>query len=456
MSSASTPLRTFFLRGLQSAFFLRVSLTDLRINPVPLLCLLAITTAGGILSGRFTVSGDAEFVPQALFWGWLPILLLLWLCWYLSKHTHQHVLPVQAAALFAVAMTQAFCLDIINTTVYVGFVQLQDMEGSAWHWSLYIAACLWTAMSLWLLLARATQSHGKQILLAGIFALSMPVIIHLSQPPAYWQADTEGEENISTESNLQLTPETLETQFRLAEKQRAALTAERPGVVDLFSISYSPYGDDEVFLRESSMVNAVVEERFDATGHMQELVSHPATLGSLPWASLENLERAINRAADRMNRDEDVLLLYLTSHGAQNGELSAALWPLEMHSLTPQTLNLWLDKAGIKHRIIVVSACYAGSWIEPLQNENSLIMTAADATHTSFGCGSGSELTFFGRAVFDEALRTTYSFEDAFQQAVPIIRAREQEAGKPDGFSNPQIYIGSRIHSVLQGLQHRS
>ncbi|SNR87859.1 Peptidase C13 family protein [Methylobacillus rhizosphaerae] len=431
-------------------------MTGLRISPLQLLCLLIITTAISILSGRFTVFGSAEFMPKTLLWGWLLVLLLLWLCWYLSEHARQPASPVQAIALFAVATTQAIVLDIISTAAYVGFIQQMDIEGSIWHWSLYIVASLWTAMALWLLLTRTTQVRGRLILLAGIFALSTPVIIHISQPPAYWQAESDDEENISIESSLQLTPEKLEIQLQLANQQRAALTAERPGVVDLFSISYSPYGDDAVFLRESSMVNAVIEERFDAAGHMQELVNHPATLESLPWASLENLERAINRAADRMNRDEDVLLLYLTSHGAKNGELSATLWPLEMRSLTPQTLNLWLDKAGIKHRIIVVSACYAGSWIEPLQNENSLIMTAADATHTSFGCGSSSELTFFGRAVFDEALRTTYSFEDAFQQAVPIIRAREQEAGKPDGFSNPQIYIGSRIHSVLQSLQHRS
>ena len=79
-------------------------------------------------------------------------------------------------------------------------------------------------------------------------------------------------------------------------------------------------------------------------------------------------------------------------------------------------------------------------------------MTAADKDHTSYGCGSNSELTFFGRAVFDEQLLTTLSFEDAFARAVPVIKQREIDAKKDDGFSNPQISIGTKIRIVLDEL----
>ena len=83
-------------------------------------------------------------------------------------------------------------------------------------------------------------------------------------------------------------------------------------------------------------------------------------------------------------------------------------------------------------------------WIEPLATDSTLIMTAADATHTSYGCGRLSELTFFGRAVFHEQLRQTHSFTEAFAKAVPLIQQREVEAGKSDGFSNPQIRVARR------------
>jgi hypothetical protein len=81
-------------------------------------------------------------------------------------------------------------------------------------------------------------------------------------------------------------------------------------------------------------------------------------------------------------------------------------------------------------------------------------MTAADAEHTSYGCGSKSELTFFGRAMYDEQLRNnTLSFEDAYQASRKIIQQREIEAGKDDGFSNPQIRTGARIRDRLLMLQ---
>ena len=84
-----------------------------------------------------------------------------------------------------------------------------------------------------------------------------------------------------------------------------------------------------------------------------------------------------------------------------------------------------LDDAGIRHRVIAISACYSGGWLDALTTPSTLIMTAADATHTSYGCGTRSELTFFGRAVFHEQLRSTYSFTEAFTKAVPIIAQRE-------------------------------
>jgi hypothetical protein len=123
--------------------------------------------------------------------------------------------------------------------------------------------------------------------------------------------------------------------------------------------------------------------------------------------------------------------------------------------VTPAGLRAALDKAGVRNRVIAVSACFAGGWIGPLASDGTLIMTAADATHTSYGCGRRSELTFFGRAVFDEQFRKTRSFEEAFAKAVPVIQQREIDAGKKDGFSNPQISVGEKIRPVLAALQGR-
>jgi hypothetical protein len=156
-----------------------------------------------------------------------------------------------------------------------------------------------------------------------------------------------------------------------------------------------------------------------------------------------------------MDTERDVLVLYLTSHGGADFKLAAENWPLEVDDLTADQLRSMLDQFGIRHRVIVVSACYSGGWIEPLQSDDTLIMTAADKDHTSYGCGSKSKLTFFGRAVFDEQLRKEPSFEAAFNAAVPVIKQREIEAKKDDGFSNPQISVGANIRGVLEELAAR-
>ena len=252
---------------------------------------------------------------------------------------------------------------------------------------------------------------------------------------------------------LQLTQELIELQPRLLDEQLQSLSAERPGVIDVYAITFAPYADEDVFRREGELVAGVMEQRFDAAGRTLRLVNHRDTAQHRPWATPSHLERAIRRIAATMNRDEDLLFIHLTSHGAQDGELAAEFAPLSIEPVTPQALKGWLDAAGVRWRVISVSACFSGSWIPPLADAGSLVMTAADAEHTSYGCGKKSELTFFGRAVFDEALRRTWSFEQAHATARQVIKRREREAGKSDGYSNPQIKVGGAIRARLARLE---
>ena len=142
--------------------------------------------------------------------------------------------------------------------------------------------------------------------------------------------------------------------------------------------------------------------------------------------------------------------------GARDGELAAEFRPMEVDPLRPGDLKRWLDQAGIRNRVISISACFSGSWIATLADENTLVMTASDADHTSYGCGRKSELTFFGRAMYDEQLRSkTLSFETAHAAARVAIKQREEAAGKSDGYSNPQIVAGVEIRARLARLEAR-
>ncbi len=318
-------------------------------------------------------------------------------------------------------------------------------------WAVFLALIAWgTLVQLWLGVQFGLRRGRLASLTVAMLCLSLVSIWYLNDRP--WEAVAERGER---RPRLALSQETFERQQEVWDQAVDSLAPQREGVVDVYGLVFAPYASEDVFLRESAMVADVLAERFDAKGRVLRLMNHATTADSLPWATPLNLRRAVAALAERMDREHDLLVVYLTSHGASNFRLAAEHWPLQVPWLTPDDLREALDEAGIRHRVIAVSACYSGGWVQPLAGDTTLVMTAADPDHTSYGCGRKSELTFFGRAMFDEQLRETHSFEEAFAAAVPVIRRREEEAGKPDGFSNPQISMGPRIKPVLDALAKR-
>ncbi len=100
---------------------------------------------------------------------------------------------------------------------------------------------------------------------------------------------------------------------------------------------------------------------------------------------------------------------------------------LPLNNVEPDEIRRALDASGIQWRVIIVSACYAGTFIEPLKTDHTLVITAADAEHTSFGCADDRELTYFGEAFLRDALPRASSLGEAFQTASKAIREQERE-----------------------------
>ena len=114
-------------------------------------------------------------------------------------------------------------------------------------------------------------------------------------------------------------------------------------------------------------------------------------------------------------------------------------------------LRKLLDESGIKHRVVVVSSCYSGGFINALKNDDTLVISASAPDKNSFGCDNENDWTYFGNAYFNEALRNTFSFIKAFDIAKPVIAAREKkEDFEP---SNPQMALGAAIGDKLATLE---
>jgi hypothetical protein len=237
-------------------------------------------------------------------------------------------------------------------------------------------------------------------------------------------------------------------QGRLIERVLAGIAGGVPGRQDAYFVGFAPDSSQDVFLSELRFVRRLFDERFGTAGRSIALASSQDALDELPIASVTNLGRALGRVGEAMNGDEDLLFLFITAHGGRDHRLSAVQPPLELASLTPTALSRMLQEAGIKWRVIVISACYSGGFIEPLRDENSLIITAAAPERASFGCEPGREFTYFGDAYFRDALARTRSFTSAFDMAKQSI-ARQEAAEKLEP-SLPQMWVGRAIGERLE------
>lgn len=444
--------------GLRAGLFLRPRVANRQPTPLQLAGLLLLLSALEVGLGRLEVVGPAMFDPRAWlapWWGSAALVLLAW--WALDPLAPESG-PVDRPGLAAwFGLWSAAVLPVNVLSLGLGIAQAHEALPSAlttlpWAgWGLFLVLWVWvTAMTL-----RLAWQFGVAGLRLALFAVGVATIFALTAwlfPDRPWQPYVDA---VAESPPMRLSQQTFENQQTLWANAVDGLAAERPGMVDVYGLVFAPYAPEDVFLRESTLVARLLAERFDAGGRVLHLVNHPATADTYPWATPQNLERAVEALAARMDREHDLLVVYLTSHGASDYRLAASHGPLDVVPLSPGELRAALDKAGIRHRVIAVSACYSGGWIGPLAGAGTLVMTAADATHTSYGCGALSELTFFARAVFDEQLRHTRSFEQAFAAAVPVIRQRENEAGKTDGFSNPQISVGEQVRPVLRALEQR-
>lgn len=116
-------------------------------------------------------------------------------------------------------------------------------------------------------------------------------------------------------------------------------------------------------MREIGHVQRVMSEQLGASGRSVALINNLKLINTTPLASSTNLRIALNHLGSKMNRDEDVIFLYLTSHGSMDHELSVQMWPLDLNAVRPEDIKTYLDNAGIRWRIILISACYSGGFI---------------------------------------------------------------------------------------------
>jgi hypothetical protein len=205
-------------------------------------------------------------------------------------------------------------------------------------------------------------------------------------------------------------------------------------------LAFGLFGSQSVFESEAKGAADIVAHQLDANAVVVR--ANTKRHGDVTIASIDD---ALQSAAGRMDREDDILFLILTSHGSQAGVAVQARRREE--TLSPAALAGMLGRTGVQHRIVIISACYSGVFVGPLAHANTLVINAADSDHSSFGCQDKVKWTYFGDAFFNRALRRTTDLRSAFGTARRLISVRERHDGLAP--SNPQIAGGKNIDVML-------
>jgi hypothetical protein len=233
-------------------------------------------------------------------------------------------------------------------------------------------------------------------------------------------------ENNAEKQQAQADVETaLYGQRRLLDQALAALAPTEPGRINLYLLAVAGDGKQEVFRREVEYVRDQFARDFGTTGRSVALINSRTTVERAPMATVSSIREALQAVAARMDKERDILFLFLTSHGSREHELVLAQRSMNLRGLPAQQLAELLKESGIRWKVVVVSACYSGGFIAPLKDDHTMVLTAARHDRTSFGCSDDADFTFFGRAYFEQALPHSKSFQDAFKRAAALVHERE-------------------------------
>jgi len=437
-------LRCNIVAGVRLAAFLRVTPFDYRVSPADFAVLFAFiaaaAAAGSFIRGGLPGSFDLGAIPLLL--AEIPIVFLACIVVAGILGRRELVLGL-GTALFASDPV----FEVAGTALTFGLAWVPPGVASAIGYA-YLAWALATVLRALVVFAgwRGARTAAAGGVLAALFA---GLVALMPRPELWVQREPE-----DTTVGPSIAEERLfHRQQKLLEEALARLAPERPGVEDLYFLGVAPYASEDVFARELGAVRKLFDERFGTAGRSLALVNSPATLGEQPIATATNLRAALARLGRTMNPEEDVLFLFITSHGDARHELAFELKPLQLAPLTPPALARMLHDSGIKWKVLVVSACYSGGFVEPLKDANTVVITAADASSSSFGCTNGRDFTYFGRAYFNDALAKTFSFTDAFETARRSVS--EQESAERLAPSSPQIFVGAAIRDKLGSLERR-
>ena len=430
------------LAVLRLAFTFRLGGFQVQGRDATIAVLGAVALLIWVVLGRVDIPGPARYQPSGL--AELAALagVVLGLAWLLARSSRPS-LPVRCT-LWLVA-------GYLPAVAAAGWVLIQPL--SPLKFKGILALCVvHAALYFWFGL-RALGARLPWLPLAALVLVALGVVALLQRSQldfAMWSPRQSAEEVADFLESQQRTEELM---YRQAERIDARLGSLDTGVerANVYFVGFAGFGPQKVFAEEIALAARRVAERYAVGARQVLLVNDRRDFDRHPLASPTALARTLSGIGERMNRERDVLFLALSSHGKKDRYLVVENGALPLEKLTAGRLAEILRESGIRWKVLVISACYAGAFIAPLRDPYTVIIAASAPDKTSFGCNDRRALTYFGEAFYRDALPGAASLREAFEIAAANIASRERAEGLVP--SQPQAHFGVAIERKLAEIE---
>ena len=436
--------------GARLALFLPVRRLAFRVGLAELLALFVVSALVQVGAAALRIGGNATF------------------SWYgLGNEVFSGGLLLLTSAVLALVNRDRALATAIPTIVLASFPILQLANSVSWtrfDVPAGVAVVVDTALLVWIVavLVRSVhvaleyrRVHRPYRAVAGGLLLAWPIFF----APVFGPVDpwfTPGDLDAADSRHPSAASEpVLAVQATLLDDALSSLEDGRAGVADLYFVGVAGDATEDTFRDDVEAAQRVMDERWGTAARSVVLVNNPRTLVAAPIATLTNLRDSLDEIGAAMDPDEDVAMVYVSTRGHPDGALEMRMPPLELVPITPALLRAAFDDAGIRYRIVVVSACHAGAFVDELADDDTAVIVASTSDRGSSGCDRGSVATAFGEAFFQRGMAKAAGLAEAFDLARASVEERER-SGNFGAPTSPRMHVGAGIAARVGELGRRS
>jgi hypothetical protein len=165
-----------------------------------------------------------------------------------------------------------------------------------------------------------------------------------------------------------------------------------------------------------------------------------------PFATPATLAEALQQISSHAGPD-DIVVVFISTHGNRK-ILSVNVAHQEFKPMTATQLSAALAPLGNRPTVVILAACFSGSFLPELQAERRIVITSASGERASFGCQADSRNTFFTEELFANDFDASKSLSQMMAGAKVRVSRREHALNFPN--SEPQMSVGPGLRWLAE------